>query len=88
MMWPAAKHARRVKLAKRKQKVAGWEVLGLGPSAKEQPCAPIDEIRRQAIALAGRGIGTGARPSAASAPVAKAGRGADSARRVRPAASR
>lgn len=88
MMWPASKHARRVKLAKRKQKVAGWEVLGLGPSAKEQPCAPIDEIRRQAIVLAGRGIGTGARPSGSNAPVAKASRGADPVRRSRPAASR
>jgi hypothetical protein len=57
MMWPASKQARRAKLAKRRPKVAGWEVLGLGPSAKEQPGLPMEEIRRLAITLAGRGIG-------------------------------
>jgi hypothetical protein len=88
MMWPASKQTRRAKLAKRRQKVAGWEVLGLGPSAKEQPGMPMDEIRRLAISLAGRGIGQHGRPAAPSQPASNASANAALVRRVRRSASR
>jgi hypothetical protein len=68
MMWPASKRARRAKLAKRRQKVAGWETLGLVPGASERGNLPMDEIRRLAITLAGQGIGAGRRTPASNAP--------------------
>lgn len=88
MMWPASKQARRAKLAKRRQKIAGWEVLGLGPSAKEQPGMPMDEIRRLAITLAGRGIGQHRRPAVPSETVSNAGRSSTPVRRERRSAAR
>ena len=66
MMWPASKRARRAKLAKRRQKVAGWESLGLVPGASERGNMPMDEIRRLAITLSGQGIGTARRNAAAA----------------------
>jgi hypothetical protein len=68
MMWPASKRARRAKLAKRRQKVAGWETLGLVPGASERGNLPMDEIRRLAITLAGQGIGAGRRGSTSNVP--------------------
>jgi len=84
MMWPASKRARRAKLAKRRQKVAGWESLGLVPGSSERGSMPMDEIRRLAITLAGQGIGSTKRVSAAAngakartpAPVTRRGRAA------------
>ena len=87
MMWPASKRARRAKLAKRRQKVAGWETLGLVPGSSERGNLPMDEIRRLAISLAGQGIGTAKRATAATSG-AKASVPQQGTRRDRRAPSR
>lgn len=88
MMWPASKRARRAKLAKRRQKVAGWESLGLVPGSSERGSLPMDEIRRLAITLAGQGIGSAKRAAAPSNGAPKTRLPAPAARRDRRAPSR
>jgi len=89
MAWPGGKHLLKAKRGtpKRKIKMEQW---GLGISIKDRPAVPIEEIRRQGLALAGRALGQGARaqPIAQGGKHGASGRPAEAARPIRRGATR
>jgi len=60
MAWSSNKRSLKAKRVAPKRTI-NWERWGLGASPKDRPTAPIEEIRRQGLALAGRVMGQGAR---------------------------
>lgn len=82
MAWRVSKQGLKAKTVKRPHKITGWKQLGLAVPSKERPATPMDEIRRQGMILASRGIGQAARPQPAGPGVQKTNTG------PRPAADR
>ncbi len=61
MAWAVGKSVQKAKRVREHRTFKKWEALGLVTPAKERPAVAIDEIRRQGMVLAGRGLGQDAR---------------------------
>ncbi len=61
MAWAVGKSLHKAKRVREHRTFKKWEALGLVTPAKDRPAVAIDEIRRQGMMLAGRGLGQDAR---------------------------